>query len=257
MSSNNLKIIAIICMIIDHVGYYFYYTLSSNIYVICRIIGRVSMPIFAYLIVQGYFNTKNLKKYKLRLLVCAIVTQISILLLKYINLKYFCLYTVEIYNILNIVFSLFLSLEIICLIDRKIFYANGFFIEILDKLIRLFFFFIIVFLYIKFDFDYLFVVPIIIVCLYIVEKIRIYFDCNVNNVIYKVILGSVLFVLLIYSGFVVGELNFLSALAVFIIVFYNGKLGEKSNFLRNLFYVIFPFQHTLLYFLAMFLYKKI
>ena len=257
MSSNNLKIIAIICMIIDHVGYYFYYTLSSNIYVICIIIGRVSMPIFAYLIVQGYFNTKSIRKYKLRLLACAIVTQISILLLKYINLKYFCLYTVEIYNILNIVFSLFLSLEIICLIDRKIFYANGFFIEIFDKLIRLFFFFIIVFLYIKFDFDYLFVVPIIIVCLYIVEKIRIYFDCNVNNVIYKVILGSVLFVLLIYSGFVVGELNFLSALAVFIIVFYNGKLGEKSNFLRNLFYVIFPFQHTLLYFLAMFLYKKI
>lgn len=257
MSSNNLKIIAIICMIIDHVGYYFYYTLSSNIYVICRIIGRVSMPIFAYLIVQGYFNTKSIRKYKLRLLACAIITQIAFLVLKYINLHYYNFYMIEIYNILNILFSLFLSLEIICLIDRKIFYANVFFIEILDKLVRLVFLIIIVFLYTKFEFDYLFLVPVIAICLYIFEKLRLYFDYDICNFKYKLILGCIMFGLLILSGFVVGELNFLSIFAIFIIIFYNGKLGKKNIFLRNLFYIIFPLHHTLLYFLAMFLYTKV
>lgn len=256
MSSNSLKVIAVICMIIDHIGYYFYYAIPDYAYLICRIIGRVAMPIFVYLLVQGYFNTKSIRKYKLRLLASAIITQVVILILKYINVNYYSFYVVEIYNILNILFSLFLSLILICLIDRKIFYAKGFFTEIFDKLIRLFVFLIIVFVYARFEFDYLYVVPIIAICLYIVEKLRIYFEYDINSLIYKVTLGCVLLILLSLSGFVVGELNFLSIFAIFIIIFYNGKLGKKSKGLRNLFYVVFPLQHATLYFLAMIFYKN-
>lgn len=39
-------------------------------------IGRISFPIFAFMIVEGYFHTKNLKKYVQRLLVFAILSEI-------------------------------------------------------------------------------------------------------------------------------------------------------------------------------------
>ena len=61
LSGNALKIIAAVAMLIDHVGIMFFPTVA-----IYRIIGRLSFPIFAFMIVEGYFHTKNLKKYVLR-----------------------------------------------------------------------------------------------------------------------------------------------------------------------------------------------
>ena len=43
-SSFDIRIIAIITMIIDHIGYFFYYALENNEYDILRSIGRISMP---------------------------------------------------------------------------------------------------------------------------------------------------------------------------------------------------------------------
>ena len=59
-SSFDIRIIAIITMIIDHIGYFFYYALENNEYDILRSIGRISMPLFAFLIYQGYKHTKDL-----------------------------------------------------------------------------------------------------------------------------------------------------------------------------------------------------
>ena len=39
-------------------------------------IGRISFPIFAFMIMEGYFHTKNLKKYVKRLLVFAVLSEI-------------------------------------------------------------------------------------------------------------------------------------------------------------------------------------
>lgn len=69
-----LKMIAIITMTIDHIGYIFlpgtpYYTLS-------RSIGRIAFPIFCFLIVEGFHHTKSPISYLLRLSIFAIISEI-------------------------------------------------------------------------------------------------------------------------------------------------------------------------------------
>lgn len=58
LSGNQLKLIALIAMTIDHVGAH----LLPH-YRILRIIGRISMPIYAFLIAEGCRYTKNKFKY--------------------------------------------------------------------------------------------------------------------------------------------------------------------------------------------------
>ena len=73
LSSNILKIIAIVIMVIDHIAGYLYKDFNQDIYYVFRSIGRMAMPIFAYLIVQGFFYTKNLKKYIFKIFVLSTV----------------------------------------------------------------------------------------------------------------------------------------------------------------------------------------
>lgn len=70
LSNFDLKIIAIITMTIDHIGAIMYPNID-----IFRIIGRVSFPIFAFLLVEGFNHTSNKLKYFLRLILFAIITQ--------------------------------------------------------------------------------------------------------------------------------------------------------------------------------------
>ncbi len=70
LSNFDLKIIAIITMTIDHIGAIMYPNID-----IFRIIGRISFPIFAFLLVEGFKHTSNKLKYFLRLFLFAIITQ--------------------------------------------------------------------------------------------------------------------------------------------------------------------------------------
>lgn len=65
-----LEFIAIPTMIIDHVGIIFY---PHDL--IFRIIGRMSFVIYAYLLAVGAKRTSNKKKYLLRILISAIISQ--------------------------------------------------------------------------------------------------------------------------------------------------------------------------------------
>lgn len=70
LSNNQLKIIGIITMTIDHIGAY----LLPGVEIL-RIIGRLAFPIFAYMIAEGCTHTKNRKKYLCTLVLVAALYQ--------------------------------------------------------------------------------------------------------------------------------------------------------------------------------------
>lgn len=68
---DTLKAIALVTMLIDHVGY----LLFPKVYLL-RIIGRLSFPIFAFLLAKGVTRTTNPRTYCLRLAAFALISQI-------------------------------------------------------------------------------------------------------------------------------------------------------------------------------------
>lgn len=80
MTTFIFKLIAILAMLIDHAGAYLSMSGSSLVDYetinIMRAIGRMALPIFAYFIVVGFQNTRDVKKYILRLHLFALISQI-------------------------------------------------------------------------------------------------------------------------------------------------------------------------------------
>lgn len=66
-----LKMLGILTMFVDHVGYIFFPEAR-----ILRIIGRLAFPIFTYLLAEGFFYTRDVKKYLFRLGLFAVVSEI-------------------------------------------------------------------------------------------------------------------------------------------------------------------------------------
>lgn len=88
ISGSTLKLIAIISMLIDHIGCFLYpldfiqtelFTIGSKqitVYYLLRTIGRTAFPIFCFMIGEGYLHTKNRFRYGLALFIGAIVSEI-------------------------------------------------------------------------------------------------------------------------------------------------------------------------------------
>ena len=80
MSSTFLKIVACIFMLIDHIGF----CLLPQ-YTVLRIIGRLAFPIFAFQIAVGYAHTHDKKKYTIRMLIFAIISELPLLFFRNIS----------------------------------------------------------------------------------------------------------------------------------------------------------------------------
>ena len=97
ITGNTLKMIAIVTMLIDHIGvtviengilkyqdgnpsYEALAMPGGNMWAVIdlalRTIGRVAFPIFCFLLVEGFFHTRDIKKYGGRLLLFALISEI-------------------------------------------------------------------------------------------------------------------------------------------------------------------------------------
>lgn len=65
-----LKLIAIITMTIDHIG-----AVLLPQYGFLRTIGRIAFPIYCFLLVEGYYHTKDVRKYFFRLFIFALISE--------------------------------------------------------------------------------------------------------------------------------------------------------------------------------------
>lgn len=70
MNRNQLKIIACLSMLIDHIGLIMFPEIQ-----IFRIIGRIAMPVFAFFIGEGCRYTKNKATYFLRVFILGLICQ--------------------------------------------------------------------------------------------------------------------------------------------------------------------------------------
>lgn len=76
-----LQLIALITMSIDHVAWLIFPNFSIEpLAIIMHIIGRITFPIFAFFIAEGYFYTSNKKKYLLRITIFALISHVPYML---------------------------------------------------------------------------------------------------------------------------------------------------------------------------------
>lgn len=99
-----LKLVALITMLIDHIGYLYFP--EEMLY---RTIGRIAFPIFAYQIALGFKKTSSRSGYAKRLLIFALISQIPYL---WFNPELYF----DFHN-LNIMFTFLLSLGVLQLLE--------------------------------------------------------------------------------------------------------------------------------------------
>ena len=204
LNSFQLKWIAILTMAVDHVG-----AVLFPGQLIFRYIGRISFPIFCFLLTEGFFHTRNIEKYMIRLGIFALISEIP--------------YDLAFRNVLleaehqNVFFTLFLGVLLMYILEK-----SG---EIWIKAT-----WIILFSWIaatiRSDYGYK---AIILICIYYFLR---------NNLSAKTILGTG------WNIFWGNTIQYYGVLATIPICLYN---GEKGKSMKYFFYAFYPVHLLILY----------
>lgn len=237
LSHNALIIIAMFTMLVDHIGYvlikngklYGYdIALYENVislpeakpwllaYNICRMIGRISFPIYAFLIVEGFRKTSNIFKYVLRIFFLALVSEIPFDLIIFNK----C-FTSDCLMLQNVLFTYFVGL--LMLISIKALNSISELLSIVPAILAIFACF-----FLKTDY---WLEGILLIYLFYMFR----HDLNVKCLFALI----VTFVMSIqhYYGF--------GALSVFFIYFYDGQKGYLD--LKRFHYLFYPLHMLILY----------
>ncbi len=223
MSVFYIKIIAMALMVVDHVGAIFFPDI-----LIFRIIGRLSFPLFAWLIANGAFHTKDIVLYIKRLFIFAFISQIP---------YWLAFSSLGIDRNLNIFFTLALgalSLYLLQKFNKK--YVQVGSILILSFLASL----------LMVDYGSAGVLSIVMFYLFFHNKRKMFLSqLLIFSCFYTLPLIETFGLSDAYANNAVGLVQPLAVLSTFIIWKYNGEEGIKAKYLFYLFYPL----HLLILFL--------
>lgn len=213
MTIFSLKIIALITMIIDHFAFL---NIFDNFYLLFRCIGRISFPLYIFIITESLFYTKDRKKFLKHLLLFAFISQIP-----------FSIYFGTPILDLNVLFTLFLGSLMVVLAEKCIESPK-------QKNIYLLSFIMIISLFI--NSDYGFVGSYSILFIYLAKR----YTKNKN------LTSSLSLILLSMCLYGINSIYFIFAcIPAVLVYFYNGLLGRK---LKKFFYWSYPV-HLAIFFL--------
>lgn len=220
-NANMLKIIALVSMTIDHMGYILFQNAAWM-----RYVGRISFPIFAFLIAEGCHHTKNKFRYFSLIFVLAGICQIATEIFE-VNTKLNILYTFS-FSIL-LIYLLQLAKKNIQQKQAK--KAVAF--SILFACATIGTFFLMKYTPIKVDYGFWGVMVPVFVAMFDKHWLKV-----VMFAISLVIVSSKLSII-----------QWFSLISVLLIWFYNGEKGRLN--MKYLFYVYYPMHLVVLYFIAM------
>lgn len=217
MSSFLLKIIACFTMLLCHIPFVYPQYSVPLMY-----IGKISFPLYAFLISEGYVHTRNFSKYLTRLIVFGVISQIPAYLL-FVGKSFNGLY-------LNIFFTLALGLLGIRIYDKiKSKYISIPLIILLAVIAEL----------LKFDYGAFGIL--MIVCFYVFKRNKL------NMVLSQMFLMFILYMKkMSYYTFSLFNLQYIlfqllfSVISLAIILTYNGKKGKSSGKIKLMFYFFYP-----------------
>ena len=261
ITGNTLKLIALITMVLDHIGYYFASELDYGVLLTLRWLGRMAMPIYTYLVVQGFFYTKDFKKYVARMFVVATITQAIIALVGYVGFRITEMYYPQVCESLNVLFTYAITLIILKLLHERIIIKKWDYTKNLS--VRLLLTIVLCAVVVVAPMDYSYIGLVLSILFYFIEKYKTKYliwtegfrqgigkyikfdDSKVVKVIYVVVLTLALAALAPVEPYPLPVI-----LAIIPIALYNGERGNKSEILKYGYYLAFPLQHLLLYSLA-------
>ena len=227
-----LKIIAVTTMFIDHiaaiVGLDYFSALQLDwLYIVMRSIGRISFPIFAFFVAEGWQHTKNKTKYFLYILIFAIISQ---------PIYYFAL-NEQLFE-LNILFTFCISILLFVIVDNIKQYKSLTFIYICSIFAILMVVFMLDAMGITISYGvYGVLLPLIFYILY-----------NSNFPYHKLILWIIVAIAMILHWLIFYLVNptcdilsfytLFALLSIPVLLLYNGQKGKYS--LKWFFYIFYP-----------------
>lgn len=230
LNSNELKLVAIIAMTVDHIAWAMFdgYP-TAPLPIFMHIIGRLTCPIMCYFIAEGYHYTKNINKYTFRLFAFAFVSHFAYIFASnaFVDFKSFIpFYYGDFLNQTSVMWSLAWGLVMLRIADSK----N---IKLTCKVLL-----VILICIITLPSDWSCIASL---CIMAIGTNRGNFKKQMAWMIFYVALYSLVYFFAIDK--VYGVLQMGVILSIPIIAMYNGSRGknEKINkFMKWFFYIFYP-----------------
>ena len=230
LNSNELKLVAIIAMTVDHIAWAMFdgYP-TAPLPIFMHIIGRLTCPIMCYFIAEGYHYTKNINKYTFRLFAFAFVSHFAYIFASnaFVDFKSFIpFYYGDFLNQTSVMWSLAWGLVMLRIADSKK-------IKLICKVLL-----VILICIITLPSDWSCIASL---CIMAIGTNRGNFKKQMAWMIFYVALYSLVYFFALDK--VYGVLQMGVILSIPIIAMYNGSRGknEKINkFMKWFFYIFYP-----------------